>query len=60
MNIDYEPLMVDCPTCPKRFRVEELVRVRELRCPGCGSEWQVNLQDVPGRFLIDLVPQREN
>jgi DNA-directed RNA polymerase subunit RPC12/RpoP len=48
---------VDCPACPARFHIEDLLPVAQIRCPGCGTEWLVKLQDAPGgRFLIDLLP----
>jgi predicted Zn finger-like uncharacterized protein len=50
---------VDCPGCGGSFRIEDLLPVLEVKCPKCGRDWQVQMQDVPGgRFLIDLRPPR--
>lgn len=50
---------IDCPGCGGGFRMEELLAVNEVKCPNCGKEWQVAVQDAPGgRFLVNLDPPR--
>ncbi|UCC74850.1 MAG: hypothetical protein JSV86_09970 [Gemmatimonadota bacterium] len=51
---------IDCPACPGKFPVEELLKLGQVRCPNCGQRWRVRTQDVPGgRFLIDLRPPQD-
>lgn len=53
---DFEILQVDCPACPGRFDLAELIPIERVHCPGCGKDWRVRPQDVPGRALVDLLP----
>ncbi len=51
-----DPVQVDCPACPGKFPLVDLVPVEQVQCPKCGSDWRVRLQDLPGRVLVDLLP----
>lgn len=57
--VSFTLLHVDCPGCPGRFELEELLRLEEVHCPDCGKDWRVRTQDVPGRVLVDLLPQKD-
>ncbi len=51
---------IDCPGCDGNFPLADLLAVVEVKCPKCGKDWQVQVQDVPGgRCLLDLRPPRE-
>lgn len=54
-----DTLQVDCPACPGRFAVVELISVDEVHCPRCGNDWRVRIPDVPGRVLLDLLSLNE-
>lgn len=46
---------VKCPTCPGRFDLRDLIPLDTIKCPKCGNQWKISLQDVPGgRALVDL------
>ncbi|NIR46234.1 MAG: hypothetical protein GWN99_17540 [Gemmatimonadetes bacterium] len=45
---------LDCPGCGGRISASAAMTREEIPCPDCGTEWRVEVQDVPGRSLIDL------
>jgi hypothetical protein len=47
---------IDCPGCGGRISASEAMTRETIPCPDCGKEWQVRVQDVPGRSLIELHP----
>ena len=51
-------MTVDCPACPGSFSMQRLVPLQSVKCPMCGNEWRIVLQDVPGArsdcYAVDL------
>lgn len=47
---------LDCPACGGKIQLAEAARAEWLDCPNCGKRWRVDVQDVPGRALVDLKP----
>lgn len=45
---------LDCPGCGARISASDAMTRRTVRCPDCRAEWRVEVQDVPGRALVDL------
>jgi predicted Zn finger-like uncharacterized protein len=59
MTTGFDLDRVDCPGCDAKFPIDDLLATSEVKCPKCGKDWEIAVQDVPGgRFLLNLTPPR--
>jgi hypothetical protein len=57
MAMSPDPTVLDCPGCTGKIELPDM-RIDSIRCPGCGAEWLLSVQDAPGsRIVIDLLPK---